>query len=601
MRSRAGRAALIGVALVAIAAAGILSTCWPARGAVALTGSTSAKAGTGGTTAGTFVKLEAAGTIITATACTDKVVGIAEKTASANAMTHYAPVGTQATVTSGEAIAVGDLLTAGTSGYAYVLDADDASTQRVAAIALTAADDAAEDVTVIILPSVAEQRLALGGAVTISGSNTFTTGTGTVQINGDANVAADKDLTCGSGTGVFDFSGASGTFKTSTGDHTLAGNVAISGSKTLTTGSGAVTLAGDTTVSGSKTFTTGTGTVQINGDANIAADKDLTCGSGTGVFDFSAASGTFKTSTGDHTLAGNVTISGSKTLTTGSGTVQINGDANWAADKDIKCATGTSEFDFSGGSGTFKTSTGAHTIAGDVTISGTKTLTTGTGTFQLNGDANVAAGKDISLAAGAGYIELNGTTSGGIKLDPIDVGTATTTLQNSNGAAGTLTLPLGTDTLVARATTDTLTNKTIDGDDNTVSDVDANSWAVMKGGTNVYKTQTFSIIFTPNAAGNYDWTVPTGKKVRVLRAYAHKTVAAGAHANDELTITDGTNALWAKMELVAASDGDYMTFTTLDDGHHEIAAAGTLRCVALEDAAGGCDAIVVVECCWVTP
>ncbi len=36
---------------------------------------------------------------------------------------------------------------------------------------------------------------------------------------------------------------------------------------------------------------------------------------------------------------------------------------------------------------------------------------------------------------------------------------------------GTLTLPTSTDTLVGRATTDTLTNKTIDGDDNTVQDL----------------------------------------------------------------------------------------------------------------------------------
>ncbi|KKL25106.1 hypothetical protein LCGC14_2408670, partial [marine sediment metagenome] len=37
--------------------------------------------------------------------------------------------------------------------------------------------------------------------------------------------------------------------------------------------------------------------------------------------------------------------------------------------------------------------------------------------------------------------------------------------------SGTLTLPTSTDTLVGKATTDTLTNKTIDGDDNTVQDL----------------------------------------------------------------------------------------------------------------------------------
>ncbi|HOD79961.1 MAG: hypothetical protein BWX88_02687 [Planctomycetes bacterium ADurb.Bin126] len=211
---------LLSVAIVACMA--LLLAIEPAGSATIVGGAQSAKAGTGGTTAGTFVKLSSAGTIVTATAVTDSVVGIAEITASANAATRYAPLGTLTTVTSGEAISVGDLLTAGTSGYAYVLDTDDASTQRVGALALTAASGSGEDVTVIVCAAVSEQRLTLGGNVTISSTYTFTTG------------------------------------------------------------SGAVTLAGDVTISGSKTFTTGTGAVGLNGDVTVAAGKDISLAAGAG-------------------------------------------------------------------------------------------------------------------------------------------------------------------------------------------------------------------------------------------------------------------------------------------------------------------------------
>ncbi len=141
----------------------------PAQAATPMSGAQRAQASSAGVTAGTFVKLSAANIVATATAVTDKVVGIAEITADANAGTRYAPMGTQAIVTSGEAITVGDLLTAGTGGKAFVLDTDDASTQRYAAMALTAASDANESVTVILQAGVVEKRLAKAGSTTVAG------------------------------------------------------------------------------------------------------------------------------------------------------------------------------------------------------------------------------------------------------------------------------------------------------------------------------------------------------------------------------------------------------------------------------------------------
>lgn len=157
--------AAVFMSLVAATAVFLAVVLAPARAATPISGAYTAKAGSGGVTTKTFVKLSAAGTVVAATAETDMVVGVCEITAAADAQTRYAPIGTRAAVTSGEAIAVGELLTAGTGGKAFVLDTDDTSTQRWCALALTAASDVDEDVTVLLVAGSAEQRLAVTGAL----------------------------------------------------------------------------------------------------------------------------------------------------------------------------------------------------------------------------------------------------------------------------------------------------------------------------------------------------------------------------------------------------------------------------------------------------
>lgn len=84
----------------------------------------------------------------------------------------------------------------------------------------------------------------------------------------------------------------------------------------------------------------------------------------------------------------------------------------------------------------------------------------GTGTSV---GVNVGSGKTLAIA---GTLNVTGTVSGGV----IATVTGTQTLTNKTLTApvissivntGTLTLPTSTDTLVGRATTDTLTNKTL--------------------------------------------------------------------------------------------------------------------------------------------
>jgi len=319
-----------------------------------------AGAGTGGVTKGTFVKLSAAGTVVTATGVGDSCIGVCEQTAAANALTKYSGPGSEAVVTSGEAIAVGDLVTAGTGGKAFVLDDSDSSDQRYAALALTAATDADQDVTVIVV------------------------------VGSEQSYVAPASLDVGGGYG-------------STG-------VSISAA----------------------------GVIQANGA--ITSDGAITGGS-------------------------------------------------------IKDAT--------------------------MTITG--------------------------------------------------------------GAAASLTL---------------------DGDTNTVQDLGVGVHKVATTVTTSQAATPFVIVFTPTAPGTYRYTVPAGKKLRVIDAWGFKTDEAGDHGDDELTLqnNDGTPAnIFDKEELNAVGDGSRFAFDVLADTEHEVAATNTLDLVANDDGDAGCNSIVYVTCLWVTP
>ncbi|MFH1024230.1 MAG: hypothetical protein V1809_12690 [Planctomycetota bacterium] len=291
----------------------------------------------------------------------------------------------------------------------------------------------------------------LSGDVTIAGAKTLTTGTGAVALNGDVTIASGKGLSLAGGASAVDLSASSGAFSTSTGANTLSGDVTIAGAKTLTTGTGAValngavtiaankaldmaagtgavdlslatgtfktstgenTLSGNVTIAGAKTLTTGTGAVALNGDVTIAANKGLTLAAGNGAVNLAASTGTFSTSSGNNTLYGDVTIDGAKTFTTGTGAMSINGAALLASDKNLTAQGGTTAVDFSAASGVFKTSTGENTLSGNVTIAGAKTFATGTGAVGLNGDVTIPSGKSLTVGGGNAVSKiLTGTSA----------------------------------------------------------------------------------------------------------------------------------------------------------------------------------------------
>ncbi len=234
--------------------------------------------------------------------------------------------------------------------------------------------------------SAAGSIVTTAGALTLTGaggvttaSNFSTSGTGTFSFGSSGAVTAGGNPTFNFGTSLSTFGGATST----AGTATFTGNITQTGATTFGTGTGAVSLNGATTVTGTNTFTTGTGVTTVNG---------------------------------------NFTQTGATTFGTGTGAVSLNGDTTLATAKSL-LAAGTATVDLSGGSGVFKTTTGAATIGpGAVTVSGTTTFTAAgtaltvtnnslfSGTTTTTGTATFNGAMNLGDAA-ADAITVNGTTT----------------------------------------------------------------------------------------------------------------------------------------------------------------------------------------------
>ena len=233
-------------------------------------------------------------------------------------------------------------------------------------------------------------------------------------------VDAGSHLTAAAGVTNIDYALSTGAFTSPSGTNTLSGDVAVASGKditmagtgTLTTGTGNVTLAGDVFISANKDLTmgtagdgtgtlmTGTGAIALNGAITIAADKGIVlAGASTGDFDLSLSTGETKTTTGANTIGGDVTVAKGKHLTLGVAGGQGAGKFEWLS------------------TGIFTTSSGANTLSGDTTITGSKTFTTGTGAVTIKGDVGIDAGKDLVMGtAGSGTGEIK-TGTGAIALN----------------------------------------------------------------------------------------------------------------------------------------------------------------------------------------
>ena len=114
-----------------------------------------------------------------------------------------------------------------------------------------------------------------------------------------------------------------------------------------------------------------------------------------------------------------------------------------------------------------------------VTLTGTETLTNKTLTdVEIDGTSGITSGSSTNLKISAGnqIVEIRGggSNSGSITLncESNSHGQKLIAQPHSQGVTNIMTLPAGADSvLVSRVSTDTLTNKTISGSNNTLSNI----------------------------------------------------------------------------------------------------------------------------------
>jgi len=117
--------------------------------------------------------------------------------------------------------------------------------------------------------------------------------------------------------------------------------------------------------------------------------------------------------------------------------------------------------------------------------------------------------------------------------------TLTTPVISSISNTGTITLPTSTDTLVGRATTDTLTNKTIDADNNTVSNIEVDN----------FKASAIVLESEGIGSNDNDTTLPTSAAVK---DYVDTQLTA---EDLDITTDSGTIAIDLDSETLTVSGG----------------------------------------------
>ena len=288
--------------------------------------------------------------------------------------------------------------------------------------------------------------IALGGSGTVSSSiDTLTIGTGLsgTSFNGTTPVTialTNTGVTAGSYTNASFTVDAQG--RISTASSGSAGSVASfsAGTTGFTPSSattGVITLAGTLNVANG-----GSGATTAQGAMNTFAGA--------------VTSGSYLRGNGTNVVMSTIQVADVPTLNQ-----NTTGSAGSVANT-LTIGTGLSGGSFNGSS--------AVTVAIDstvATLSGVQTLTNKTISGSSNTITNIGNSSltNSSITIGSTNVSLGGTAStvAGLTL------TSPTISQITN--TGNLTLPTTTDTLVGRATTDTLTNKTISGSNNTLSNI----------------------------------------------------------------------------------------------------------------------------------
>ncbi|MEI8037128.1 MAG: autotransporter-associated beta strand repeat-containing protein, partial [Verrucomicrobiota bacterium] len=257
------------------------------------------------------------------------------------------------------------------------------------------------------------------GALTLSGTNTFTGGVtltaGTLNLNAAAAL----------GTGTFVING--GTLDNTSGVAVTTGNnvqtwnidYAFTGTNNLNLGTGAVSLG---STAGTRTVTVNAGNLTVGGVISSGTATSLTK-AGAGALTLSAnSSGGFA---GGVTLnAGTLNINNNNALGTTAGTFVINGGSidntsGAAISASAYKMTWNSDINFIGASdGTHNLSLGTGAVTLGTTAGTSRTLTVTSGTLAVGGVISIGSTANSLVKAGSGALSLSGvnTFTGGVTL-----------------------------------------------------------------------------------------------------------------------------------------------------------------------------------------
>jgi hypothetical protein len=398
----------------------------------------------------------------------------------------------------------------------------------------------------------------VGGNLTVTGTSTFNGGTITV---GDAdtdnvvfgadvnsNILPNTDNTFTLGNSSKKWADVRTVLLTTTGAATLGSTLAVTGNLAVNTNKFTVNATtGDVLVDGNLQVN-GT-TTTINSTTLTVDDKNIELAS--------SASPTDALADG-----GGITIKGTtdKTLN------WILSTNAFTSSENIETAAGKT-LALSG------SSSGKTTINVASTASGTLTLPSANDTLVGKATTDTLTNKSISLTTNtltATSAELATAISDETGTGSLVFGTSptlTTPVISSIVNTGTLTLPTSNDTLVGRATTDTLTNKSISLTTNTISGTLAEFNTALSGDdfvsltgaeTLTNKTLTSPIISTISNTGTL--TLPTSNDTLVGRA-----------TTDTLTNKTLTEAKIANGGFIADANGnEQLKFTTTASAVNEL-------------------------------
>lgn len=330
----------------------------------------------------------------------------------------------------------GYLKRTGAGAYSFVSDPSD----------VTSVSNSDGTLTISPTTGAVVASLALSHANTWSGTQSFNSGK--LAFNGSSSGSTTVNASA-TASGTLTLPAATDTLVARATTDTLTNKTISSSTNTIGTGT---VLEGVTMTLGSDA----TGDIYYRNSSGVLTRLAIG-GAGT----FLAGGGSVPAySTPSYPTGANPTATAADVAVNGVATTFMRSDAAPAVQKASASQFGIVEVDGT----TITASGGVITAVGgggggvsSVTNSdGTLTIspTTGAVVASLNlGNANTWT---AAQSFNSGKLVLNGSTSG------------STTLNASATASGTLTLPAATDTLVGRATTDTLTNKTISSSTNTV-------------------------------------------------------------------------------------------------------------------------------------